>query len=411
MFNHLRIYQAKRLLLCDEDDRSIALRDSKVTVSESISNKLDALTSLRAFAAGAIVIFHMGGVGFLPIGTHPELANGVSFFFVLSGFILTYNYPSLKGRVGDYYLKRIARIWPLHLTTIALIVFLVPSYATWILRNPDAAIANVLLLQSWTADKAFTSSLNGVSWSISTEMFFYLLFPLLLVVRRFWIVVLAVAAITSAGLYWVEANIDRFDNIHPLVLHFPPLRLFEFVVGMWAAKIFRDRHSVGASTRSNLLRNGLLEVAAIGLVVASVVALGLIRPQLGAVGLKATALWLTQSGSVMVFAASIYVFAIGSGFVSRLLHARFLVLLGEISFATYMLHQIFIKYARVTDLESKFGELGVAVAIIFASYMGSYVLWVAIETPARRGIVALARAAKGRVTRDAPSPNEGPLPG
>lgn len=63
--------------------------------------KLDQLTSLRFFAAFAIVLHHLEGL-FLIKGTH-DLAYGVSFFFILSGFILTYSYSSFKSNKEIFY--------------------------------------------------------------------------------------------------------------------------------------------------------------------------------------------------------------------------------------------------------------------------------------------------------------------
>jgi len=59
-------------------------------------SKLDQLTALRFFAALMIVVHHLVGVfGIKDIGVN--WGQGVSFFFVLSGFILTYVYPSLES--------------------------------------------------------------------------------------------------------------------------------------------------------------------------------------------------------------------------------------------------------------------------------------------------------------------------
>ncbi len=103
----------------------------KGTVASSVSMKqIKCLTSLRFFAAAKIVVFHSVnafrglGQGKIPF----PLGQGVSFFFVLSGFILTYVYPSLSGshRIRDFYVARIARIWPAHFVTFLLLLWLIP---------------------------------------------------------------------------------------------------------------------------------------------------------------------------------------------------------------------------------------------------------------------------------------------
>ena len=86
--------------------------------------KLDALTSLRFFAAMAIVIEHTKDAFHVTAWIHSPIPYdyGVSFFFVLSGFILTYNYRE----IGDFaacrrfYVARFARIWPLHVDALSM---------------------------------------------------------------------------------------------------------------------------------------------------------------------------------------------------------------------------------------------------------------------------------------------------
>ncbi|WP_215414323.1 acyltransferase family protein, partial [Escherichia coli] len=88
-------------------------------------NDLLIRTFLRFFAAAMIVLGHGHGLfGSLGIATTISLAQGVSFFFVLSGFILTYNYPKLKtfAEVKGFYVARFARILPSHLFAMLLLV-------------------------------------------------------------------------------------------------------------------------------------------------------------------------------------------------------------------------------------------------------------------------------------------------
>src|SRR5262245_7472899 len=98
--------------------------------SHSDRPRLDALTALRFFAAAAVVIHHSRGL-FLPqaLGGWLLAKFGVSFFFVLSGFILVHVYPELPtGRsVVRFWMARVARLWPLHLVSIGLLFVLVDN--------------------------------------------------------------------------------------------------------------------------------------------------------------------------------------------------------------------------------------------------------------------------------------------
>jgi len=112
--------------------------------------KLNALTGLRFFAAFAIVFHHSRGT-FLPVDAMSRwpLDSAVSFFFVLSGFILTHVYPELPTRkhVTKFFLARFARLWPVHVLTLVLALLLFPEV---ILRSGWWALgANIAAVQAW----------------------------------------------------------------------------------------------------------------------------------------------------------------------------------------------------------------------------------------------------------------------
>jgi peptidoglycan/LPS O-acetylase OafA/YrhL len=144
-----------------------------------MAGRLAALTALRFFAAAAIVFHHAAGHWAFPIPTHFFLSQGVTFFFVLSGFILTYRYPRLDGRadIVRFLQARFARIWPAYVAALIIVL----CSATAVLSSFDGnslslhVLANLLMIQSWLPTDGV--SLNGPSWSISTEFAFYLMFP------------------------------------------------------------------------------------------------------------------------------------------------------------------------------------------------------------------------------------------
>lgn len=135
--------------------------------------RLPRLTSLRFFAAAAVVAYH--AVSFFTrepwavAVTGPGFV-GVSFFFVLSGFVLTWT--DTGEAVTPFYRKRFARVWPLHGLMALVVVLTLEGDAS---RLP----ANLALVHDWWPDPAWNFSLNGVSWSLSCEAFFYLCFPVL----------------------------------------------------------------------------------------------------------------------------------------------------------------------------------------------------------------------------------------
>ncbi|GAA4974091.1 acyltransferase [Kineococcus glutinatus] len=136
---------------------------------------LPRLTSLRAFAAAAVLIFHLAAWGVVGSLDGPARLGyaGVSFFFVLSGFVLAWGTrPGLPAHT--FYRRRFARVWPSHAVALALAAVLpVVSVA----RSWEAALPNALLLHAWSTDPRITYGMNGVSWSLSCEAFFYASFP------------------------------------------------------------------------------------------------------------------------------------------------------------------------------------------------------------------------------------------
>jgi peptidoglycan/LPS O-acetylase OafA/YrhL len=133
--------------------------------------KLDALTSLRFVAAAMIVFFHVPAEFGLSLDPYKPfmLGHAVSFFFVLSGFILALVYPDLegKGRVGRFWLARFARLWPVHIA--AFISTFILFDAQW---KTHFALVNLLMLQAWFPLLEYLFVYNSVSWSISVECFF-----------------------------------------------------------------------------------------------------------------------------------------------------------------------------------------------------------------------------------------------
>jgi peptidoglycan/LPS O-acetylase OafA/YrhL len=345
-----------------------------------VARQIHPLTSLRFFAALGIFIFHWQALG---VQIAPFAAQGVSFFFVLSGFILTHVHrevPSVRG----FYRRRFARIWPIHFVTFLIVAFFLPS-----LSSPSAIPLNVLLLHAWVPLGAFVFSFNAVSWSVSDELFFYLLFPIFVRARRIYPYVVGAGALTLAIV--VTANHSWFTPPASTawqnwILQHPLSRLLEFLVGVACGRYF-VRHP--AAPRILAAAPTLTEVAVLGLVVlglwGSTWSYGrLAQPGGGWLLGPGTAAWCSQIGAMPVFAFTILVFAYGRGGVSRVLSWPVLILLGEISYSTYMLHQIVLAFAVKYSFTQMLGLTPTLVVVVLVTYVGSYCAWRWIEIPARK---------------------------
>lgn len=339
-----------------------------------------------------IVLLHMNGTFWPTVGIQ-GFTTGVSFFFVLSGFILRLVYGELRSaaEVRRFYVARIARIWPMHLLSIAALLLIVgDALPSW-----NVTAANVFLLQSWVPHPGWYFSLNGVSWSISTELAFYALFPFISArLTRTWQIkiALAVAGIIACSLIYPmirPSNGDEATLVLAGLLYINPIaRMLEFIVGMITADLYLN---FSRDTRGSAVFWTLAEIAACALVAIctmntwpAFVAISPISPQF--------AEWFLQSGQFWALAVLIFTFAIGRGALSAALSAKAFVFLGEISFSVYMLHQVIIR-AMEQHMHRFLADHPIAASIAFiaTTLVAAAVAFKFIERPSRDFIVSCWR--------------------
>lgn len=380
--------------------------------------KLNALTGLRFFAAASIVIYHLYGFG-LPrtVLEGWMLDNGVGFFFVLSGFILAYVYPSLDhpGAVKRFWIARFARIWPAHIAALLLCYLLLdfdPSRLSTGVDSLAVGAANLALVHAWIPYPTYFFGYNNVSWSISTEAFFYLVFPLLIVAfARTWWWKLALAAAIAGGLIAIctMAELPVFTSLDDgitttgLIYISPLARLFEFILGMSAAVLWRKTQAkatfgVGVGT--------IFEVAAILLTFVMVhyvkASVPWVQENIGYAAVQ----WVGQGGGLALgFALVILVMAYQQGIFSRALSTKLGVFLGEISFMVYLVHYVILRAYRYRAelFEGWTGEALLA-AYIASVLVVSTLLWRLVELPIRGMILrAFAPPIRRETAHNAPS--------
>jgi len=351
------------------------------------SERLEALTGLRFVAASLIMAHHISYLGVPQL--HFRTGQGVSIFFVLSGFILAYVHPTMDGwrQGGRFLVNRFARIWPAHaVTLLAAIVVLnqpVTNY-TW---------TNLLLLHSWVPSSDYYFSHNQVSWSVSTELGFYLMFPLLIYKWRstyIWkialTVVLAVAIIRTTdylqlGRYSLEPKVTG----HGLIYINPATRLLEFVVGIASCSAYRW---LAPRMPSKGMIFSYLEIASVGLFVVAAVG----KPEQWLYPITSTGFreWLAGSSCLPAAAAMIIVFAFGRGDISTVLKTKVFIFLGEISYSLYLCHMIVFQYFYWNLRAPEVTLLSVAVPIA-VSIACAAILWRYVEVPITKSVKAIGR--------------------
>ena len=356
--------------------------------------KIDQLTSLRFFAAFMIVIHHSQGLfGIKPTGIN--FGQGVSFFFVLSGFILTYVYPILDTRneIWLFWKARIARIWPAYFVGFLLVFWLLGS--GW---DNKTAIAYVLMVQAWIPYSKYYFSYNAVGWSVSTELFFYTMFPILIYKwDKTWLMKIIFSAAALITLMLIS-NLLRLPDYgdprkgeegllitkHSLLYISPLSRIFEFVFGMCLARGWQK-----IDGRSSFFSATIYEIGAVTLCALSMYYMGSIAA-LSNIPLLSPSLseWMIHAGSMFAFALLIYVIARGNGAVSKFLALPALVTLGEISFSLYIIHQILLNFYanNITEFPHIKNSIAFFIYLIIL-LLSSYLMWSWVELPARRLIV------------------------
>jgi len=201
-------------------------------------------------AALMVFAFHITSLNVIRSGPSHEAFNwiawlglyGVSFFFVLSGFVLVWSARPADTRRA-FWQRRFAKIVPNHVVTWAVVLLIGLAIGERV--RPAAAVTNLFLLQAWVNDRTVYYSVNTVSWTLCCEMFFYLSLPFALpLVRRMstrWLyaVVIAVPFVIYAVTPLTQhlADWDRWW----LTEIFPPTRSLEFWLGVVAAELMLRR--------------------------------------------------------------------------------------------------------------------------------------------------------------------------
>ncbi|MDY6049812.1 MAG: acyltransferase [Corynebacterium sp.] len=342
-------------------------------------------------------------------------AAGVTFFFILSGFLIYWSNQQLTwARTPNYVLRRVTKIFPTHLIGVGL--FLLASYSLttgWVLdfSRLEVWLPNVLLVHTWVPSWANLATLNVPDWSLAAEMLYYLTFPLLIpLVRRIhgrgnWIglagtFLISLAIITCVHLFapgsketanffvpilwdgsvspiadvhahhlWFERAAGTVDVTYWLSYYFPVTRFFEFYLGVFAAKLIGERQFT--YTR--------------------------IVPPLVLLALSYMATWWVPLAFKMSVVMSVPMTLVIATLAARdiagktgWIGSRFSVLLGNISFAFYIVQfPVMVAVQRYIIVGAQWGFLGWfgAAALCFAiSVVLSWVIYTYVDAPLMRAV-------------------------
>ena len=308
--------------------------------------ELSGLTGVRFYAALFVYWYHViliipGMYALAGRSLFLDAAEGgVSFFFVLSGFILTYNYADVfrDGISAASYKRfiwdRLTKIYPVHFLAL-LLVLPIATLSPQLRLDWRAVPLHLLLLQCFwpSSTPAFSSYLNVPSWSISCEWFFYLLGPVVMFLasgnRRRWVLVAVVMAYACGlGLFLWHGQSDEARFY--FVSRFAPSRFVEFLLGVFLARVF-----LTSSGQKLAGVSGLAQTTGIGLLIAGAMS----RPYVP---------WPLWGGLLYVPGSILLVLGLAHdrGFFVAHLSRPWLNLLGRATFSLYLIHTPLLRAVR-----------------------------------------------------------------
>ncbi|MBQ8541984.1 MAG: acyltransferase [Bacteroidaceae bacterium] len=322
---------------------------------------IDTLTSLRLIFALMVFASHLCMINEGAFSGHilKEGYVGVSFFFILSGFIIAHNYTErlLNSNCSkkDFWVARFARIYPLHLLTLVVAIFIGGTFIatqplSWAHLFTSATLTNAYIPRS-----DFFFALNSPAWSLCCEQLFYILFPMALPLARSpkklaIIAATAVIAVVIGGQFTPEQYIKGIWYTNPIT------RLPDFVVGVLLWHAYKKIKDIDISYRTA----NIAEFSAILLFAIFYLYAGDI-PKIYRYSFY---YWLPITAIIITF-------SLQKGALSHLLKAKIFIKGGEISYGIYLIQIIIINAISpvVGHLHPAAGAIIALVAITATSYL------------------------------------------
>lgn len=332
------------------------------------------LTGARFLAALMVALMHYQLAGLIhlpfPLDSFISIGGlGVSFFFILSGFILTYNYAhvftsSVSWQAYRAFIwARFARIYPMYLVALGLMTILLVAQfilaphlpGTAIFADPALTIktwlANLLLIQVYSSKPAYQQTWDAPAWSISAEFFFYAIFPFFLswVAKRFQgarlltlatsllVIELAVYALGFTTIYYSPSR-NEAALYDLLIVRMPIFRIWQFFSGCTLGLMFLAAREKGIQIPAGARNIGL--ISSLSLIAAS----SFLPTEYSANSTNQAIFVLTMFRQFSLYTLPFLVIIASLGWgrtvLSRLLEHPAMMLLGEASYGFYILHWI-----------------------------------------------------------------------
>lgn len=384
-------------------------------------DNIDALTGLRAVAALMIVVSHT--VGFFAYPWLLVCSPGMTIFFTLSGFIIHYVYAeTFCGKWGpaarNFAVARISRLFPLYIVLLIFNLTIEPMAST-LTSNGNLIYLMAYLTGTWTwwpsvIDNQPTFEWQyGISWSISTELFFYVVYAFVLYrivniksLKKSIVLLLGFCLFSLLFFYilmitrdiWEPLGLSFFPGLAPRNVDFansfyrwllyisPYSRIFEFIGGVLTCQVFRllrqHGHTIARSTLEMMTTLGvLLILGCAGLLHYYGYHIAWMAPGNMSFGAFVASLHMN-----FLFAPACYVLiislALGNSTLGRLLGSRPAVFAGDVSYSSYLSHQYAEQLMSLAGVPIT-SAVVLLLTVLPTVYLLSWMLYTVVEVPGK----------------------------
>lgn len=423
------VFPVSALAICSE----LTFSTRRGPMANDRHGKVDALTGLRFLAALSILISHTASwiapfTAANPVSTFASAIGiyGMPLFFVLSGFVIHYNYAVLFRQrpwvfaTGEFFIARFARLYPLYL--FFCIVGMISDFTVNWLENGYVAdfvklvVTSLTLTQSWfyiivVNHRLLLENAFGLGWSVSTEWFFYCAYIVLVFAvfrlrtpKATAVGIVVFSCLAIGTLLYADARSDRLVTLTREYLtddsavtsatygvyrwffyYSPYVRILEFILGCLTAHLYMLLSERPVLVKEHVFGSAALWCSLVALALMAV--FSVIETPFPAFNHKMRFLTL-NFGCAPAIAAVLFCASRYNTAVTRVLSMRRLVGLGEISYSIYAVHtwtlRAFLRPAVDFNLGNGLEALiRIPVAMIFTVIMAT-ATYRLIEMPSRR---------------------------
>lgn len=300
--------------------------------------RIEQITFTRSLAAISIIVYHYG-THIFPFD-HPAINYifvhadiGVSFFYLLSGFVMMFAYGKKANiHLSSYFQARFARVYPVYLLALLLVLI------HYVLNHQEIDYSGLLLnafaIQAWIPAKAI--SFNSPAWSLAVEFFFYAIFPFVLkymykkeifyksaiAIILFWII----SQLVFNLMYHSSMYTGVDSNMHNFLYYFPLMHVSSFLVGTLAGYYFLN---INRQVQRNY-DAALLAIIALFIVILK----------------YPTGLNYHNGLLAIMFVPFIILLSLNNGWMTKIFNLPAFVFLGEISYGMYILQYPVFTWSR-----------------------------------------------------------------